>query len=123
MPYVNVPKDLSTVRVRILFGLSKRQLICFSLAAATGIPTYLVTRGAIGNSAAVVVMIAVMLPAFFMAMFEKDGQPAEKVLRNFIRARFLWPGVRVYKTENLYQILTERGEPIANKNKKSAKAK
>ena len=43
-----------------------------------------------------------MLPAFFMAMYEKDGQPFEKVVRNIVRAKLLRPGVRPYRTENLY---------------------
>ena len=47
-------------------------------------------------------MVGLMLPFFFFAMFERDGLPFEKILRNFIRARFLWPQVRPYKTENFY---------------------
>ena len=114
MAYVQVPKDLTKIRVKVIFGLTKRQLICFSIAAVIGIPTYLTTKGLIGNSAAVLLMIGLMLPFFFFAMFEKDGQPAEKLLRNFVRAR-LWPGVRPYKTENLYKYLSEEGENLANK--------
>jgi hypothetical protein len=34
-------------------------------------------------------MIALMMPLFFLAMYEKDGQPAEVVLRNMLRAK-LW---------------------------------
>ncbi|MBS6956177.1 MAG: PrgI family protein [Enterocloster asparagiformis] len=102
MPYVQVPKDLSKVKTKLAFNLTKRQLICFSGAAAVGIPTYLLTRSTIGNSPALFLMIGLMLPFFFFAMFERDGLPFEKVLRNFIRARFLWPTVRPYKTENFY---------------------
>ena len=46
--------------------------------------------------------IALMLPAFFMAMYERDGLPFEKVARNIIRAKFLRPGVRPYQTQNIY---------------------
>ncbi|GHV39921.1 hypothetical protein FACS189490_04290 [Clostridia bacterium] len=73
-----------------------------------GVPAFLLTKGAIGNSAAVFLMIGIMLPFFFFAMFERDGQPAEKILRNFLRAK-LWPGTRPYKTENLYKYLNEEG--------------
>jgi len=108
MAYVSIPKDLTKVKTKIALNLTKRQLICFSVAAAVGIPTYLLTKGAIGNSAAVLLMIGLMLPFFFLAMFERDGQPAEKLLRNFIRAK-LWPGTRPYRTENLYKYLSEGG--------------
>lgn len=105
MPYVNVPNDLSKIKTKMAFNLTKRQLVCFGGAAAVGIPAYLLARPAIGNSAALFMMIGLMLPAFFMAMYEKNGLPFEKVARNFIRARFLWPRVRPYQTENLYAAL------------------
>ena len=107
MPYVNVPNDLSKIKSKIAFNLTKRQLICFGCAAVVGVPVYLLTRTVIGNSAAMLLMIALMLPAFFLAMYERDGLPAEKVIRNIIRSRFLWPGVRPYKTENFYATLTK----------------
>ena len=106
MAFVPVPKDLSKVKTKVALNLTKRQLVCFALAGAVGIPTYFLSRGAVGNSAAVLVMIALMLPFFFLAMYERDGQTAEIVLRNFLRAK-LWPGVRPYKTENLYKYLDE----------------
>ena len=112
MPYVNVPNDLSKIKTKIAFNLTKRQLICFGVAAAVGIPAYLFTRSAIGNSAALLLMIAVMLPAFLLAMYERDGLPAEKVLWNIIRSRFLCPGIRPYKTKNFYAILTKEDECV-----------
>ena len=33
MPYVPVPKDLTKVKTKLAFNLTKRQLICFSRAA------------------------------------------------------------------------------------------
>lgn len=112
MPYVPVPKDLNRVKSKIAFNLTKRQLICFGTAAVIGIPTYLFTRGVIGNEGAVLLMIGLMLPFFFLAMYEKDGQPAEKILRNFLRAR-LWPAKRIYRTNNLYKYLEEEGKTLA----------
>ena len=102
MPYVNVPNDLSKIKTKIAFNLTRRQLICFGGAAAVGIPVYLLTRHALGGTGAMFLMIAIMLPAFFMAMYERDGLPFEKVARNIIRAKFLRPGVRPYQTQNIY---------------------
>jgi hypothetical protein len=121
MAFVPVPKDLNRVKTKVALNLTKRQLICFSIAAAVGVPTYLLSKGSIGNSAAVLVMIAVMMPFFFFAMYEKDGQPAEKILRNMLRHR-LWPGARPYKTNNLYKYLSEEGHAIASDNKKTVTA-
>lgn len=119
MPYVNVPNDLSKIKTKIAFNLTKRQLICFGVGAAVGIPTYLLTRGAIGNTAALFVMLGIMLPAFMMAMYEKDGLPFEKVLRNILNTSFLRPGVRPYQTQNIYAPFTGKEEPIAENKKQS----
>ena len=105
MPYVPVPRDLTKVKTKVALGLTKRQLVCFGTAVAIGVPTFFLTRGAIGNSPAVLLMIGVMLPAFFMAMYERDGQPAEKILRNMLRSRFIYPQTRAYQTENFYSQL------------------
>ena len=121
MPYVSIPNDLSKVKTKVAFNLTKRQLLCFGGAAAVGIPTYLITRGAIGNSAAMFLMIALMLPFFFFAMYERDGLPAEKVARNIIRSLFIRPGTRPYKTENIYTILTKE-ENTVEPNKKGKTA-
>ena len=36
MPYVNVPNDLSKIKTKIAFNLTKRQLICFGIGADRG---------------------------------------------------------------------------------------
>ena len=109
IPYVNVPNDLSKFKTKLAFNLTKRQLVCFGVAAAVGVPSYLLARSSIGNTGAMFFMMAVALPAFLLAMYEKDGLPLEKVVRNIIRARFLRPGVRPYRTENIYAPFTHRG--------------
>ena len=50
MPYVNVPNDLSKIKTKMAFNLTKRQLVCFGSAGAVGIPAYLLTRGTLGNT-------------------------------------------------------------------------
>ena len=122
IPYVNVPNDLSKIKTKLAFNLTKRQLVCFGIAAAVGIPSYLLARSAIGNTGAMFLMMGVALPAFLLAMYEKDGLPFEKVVRNVLRglpfekvvrnvlrAKFLRPGVRPYQTENIYAPFTQRG--------------
>ena len=110
MAYVNVPTDLSRIKTKMAFNLTKRQLICFGIAAVVGIPTYLLTRKAIGNTGAMFLMIALMLPCFLLAMYERDGLPFEKVLRNILRATILTPRVRPYRTENIYYYLHKQGK-------------
>ena len=108
--YTQVHADLSRIKNRPILNLSVRQLICFGSAAAVGVPTYIFTRGSIGNEGAVMLMIGLMLPFFFIAMYEKNNQPAEKIIFNYIRARLYFPRRRPYKTENLYAIIAEEAD-------------
>ena len=91
MAYVSVPKDLTKVKNKVAFNLTKRQIICFAAAAAVGLPFYFLTRDLIGNSNAVMGMVVLMVPAFLFAMYERDGMPLEKVLMNMITVKFRRP--------------------------------
>lgn len=106
MPFVSVPKDLTKVKSKVAFNLTKRQILCFGLGALAGVPVYLLTRGSIGNDIAAFLMIALMFPFFAFGIYEKDGMPLEKVLWNFICASFLRPHYRPYRTDNGYAAFT-----------------
>lgn len=102
MAYVSIPKDLTKVKTKFLFNLTKRQVICFGIGILMGVPLFFILRNALPVSAAAMIMIIVMLPAFMFAMFEKNGQPLEKLLHNIIQTRFVRPKKRVYQTNNFY---------------------
>ena len=105
---VPVPKDLSGIKTKVALNLTRRQIICFSGAALVGIPLYFLTKGVLGTQGAALIMVGAMLPFFFLAMYEKDGFPAEKILYFMVRQKLLTPGIRPYKSENLYKKLEER---------------
>ena len=54
------------------------------------------------------IMMGAMLPFFFFAMYEKNGFPAEKILYFMLRQKILTPGIRPYRSENLYKQLEEK---------------
>ena len=105
---VPVPKDLSGIKTKVALNLTKRQIICFSGAAIAGVPLYFLTKDVIGTQGAAFIMVGFMMPFFFLAMYTKDGFPAEKMLYFMIRQKFLTQGIRPYKSENLYKQLEER---------------
>ena len=107
MAYVPVPKDLTRVKSKFLFNLTKRQVVCFGLGALAGLPVFFLTKEAIGVSMAAALMIVIMLPFFMFAMFERNGQPLEVLLKHYIQARFVRPRTRVFETENFYATLEQ----------------
>lgn len=71
--YVTIPKDLSWIQSKVLFGLTKRQVICFGAAALIGVPLFFLAKASLGTTTAALCMILVMLPFFLFAMYEKNG--------------------------------------------------
>ena len=108
MAYVPVPKDLSKIKTKVAFNLTKRQIICFAVALIVGLPLFFLLKDSAGTSAATFVMIVVMLPCFLMAMYEKHGQPLETVVKNIIQTKFVRPKERPYQTQNLYAVLEKQ---------------
>ena len=110
MAYVPVPKDLTKVKTKVAFNLTKRQLLCFGGGALIGVPLFFLLRVPMGNSAAAMCMMMAMLPFFLLGVYEKNGQPMEKVVRNILRVCFFRPKQRPYKTNNFYAALERQDQ-------------
>ena len=55
-------------------------------------------------------MMVIMMPFFFLAMYEKNGQPLEVILNNMIQAVFKRPKIRPYVTDNYYAALVRQAQ-------------
>ncbi len=108
--YVSVPRDLTKVKSKVMFNLTKRQLVCFGLAALIGVPFFFLVKRFSGVSTAAICMMVVMMPFFFLAMYEKNGRHLEVILGHFIEATFIRPKERPYKTDNRYSALERQME-------------
>lgn len=68
MAYVTITKDLTEVKDKVAFGLTKRQIVCFSLGGIAGVGTYFLTRHslaiALTDAILVVITISMMLYEF-----------------------------------------------------------
>jgi len=105
MAYVPVPKDLNAVKTKVLFNLTKRQLICFGAGLVFSVPLFFLCKRFMNSSAATLIMIVALLPFMLLAMYEKDGQPLEVVIRHIVEVCFIRPKERPYRTDNFYAIL------------------
>ena len=94
--YIAVPRDLTKVKSKVMFNLTKRQLVCFSLAALIGVPSFFLLKKLGDTSFAAMGMMALMMPMFFVGMYQKNGQPLEVILAHKIR---------IYQTDNYYEAL------------------
>ena len=126
MAYVPVPKDLTKVKTKVMFNLTRRQLVCFTAGALVGVPLFLWLREPAGNSMAAMCMMLVMMPFFLLAMYEKHGQPLEKIVGNILKVAVIRPKQRPYQTNNFYAVLKRQEmldkevHDIVHRNKKMA---
>ena len=111
--YISVPRDLTKVKSKVFLNLTKRQLICFSLAAVLGLPSFFLIKTVMPVSVSAMCMMIIMMPFFFFALYEKNGQGLEVILKNFIKSTFIRPKERAYMTNNIYERLEK--EAKANK--------
>ena len=108
--YISAPRDFSKVKSKAYFNLTKRQLVCFSLAAIRGVPSFFLIKRLGNITVAVMGMMLVMMPLFFLAMYEKNGEPLEVFLEHFIDTVFRRPRKRIYQTKNYYDLLGKIAE-------------
>lgn len=108
--YISVPRDLTKVKSKVMFNLTKRQLICFGLAALIGVPSFFLLKTVVKVNTAVMGMMVIMMPFFFLAMYEKNGQPLEVILNHMIQVIFKRPKIRPYITDNYYDALLRQAE-------------
>ena len=103
--YISVPRDLTKVKSKVMFNLTKRQLICFGMAVLIGVPSFFLMKTVMKTNTAVMGMMVIMMPFFFLAMYEKNGQHLEVILGHLIEATFIRPKQRPYQTDNKYAAL------------------
>ena len=108
--YIAVPRDLTKVKSKVFFNLTKRQLICFGCAVSIGVPAFFLLKQVVSSSTSTFLMMAIMMPFFLLAMYERNGQHLEVRMRHFVESAFLRSKKRLYKTNNPYKVLQQRIE-------------
>lgn len=108
--YISVPRDLTKVKSKAFFNLTKRQLICFGTAVLLGVPSFFLMKSAVAVNIAVMGMMVIMMPFFFLAMYDRNGQPLEVILDHMVQARFKRPRIRPYKTDKRYAAIMKQAE-------------
>lgn len=102
--YVKIPKDLNDIKEKFMFNLTKRQIICFGIGLAIGIPVFFITRSALGMSGGIAAMGVCAAPAILCGIYKKNGVFFEKQFK-YMTEFFRKPRKRYYKTANIYRCI------------------
>lgn len=107
--YVSIPKDLNDIKEKFVMGFTKRQVICFGIGLAVGVPVFFLTRTALGMNGAIFAMGACAAPAILCGLYRKNGIFLEKQAK-YMREYFTRPRKRYYRTTNIFECISNQIE-------------
>lgn len=108
--FVKIPKDLSLIKQKFIFGLTKRQAICFGIGLALGLATFFLVKFLIGNlSISIFAMGIIAGPAIFCGLYEKNGIHLEQQVKLMFEF-FKKPKILTYQTENKFKAIERQME-------------
>lgn len=107
--YVQIPKDLGEIKKKFMFGLTKRQVVCFGIGLGLGLPVFWVTKGFLGSSGAIVAMGIIAAPAILCGIWRRNGIYLEQQVKNMIRY-FKRPRIRTFRNVNNFECIERQLE-------------
>jgi len=114
---VRIPKEITEYKEKIIFGLSIRQLICFTFAITIGVGTYIfVTKLSNADIASYVVIVEVM-PIFAIGFVRKNGFTFEKYAAMMFRHK-LGRNRRWYSTNLLIDEISSENDDARSAKKR-----
>lgn len=118
---VSILKELKTIKSKLFFGLTKRQLIGFSIALAISLPVFILLKS-FSMDVALYGLFFTASPAIFATIFTKDGMPAETWIKLYLEYKHLNPQKRYFKVSKInVKVAAERN--MMNEKRKVRKTK
>lgn len=102
--YVRVPKDLNDLKEKLIFNLTKRQVICFGIGLIVGLPFFFITKERTNISNAITVMGVVASPAIICGLYKKNGVYFEQRIKHMIEF-YKKPRIRYYRSTNIFRCI------------------
>ncbi|MBQ8824824.1 MAG: PrgI family protein [Ruminococcus sp.] len=107
--FVKVPKDLNDIKQKFMFGLTKRQCICFGIGAAIGFPMFFITKRFLGLSGGIVCMGVCASPAIICGIYKKNGLYFDAIFKNMM-AYFKKKRKRIYQSTDILECIERQLE-------------
>lgn len=101
--YISVPKDfLNDIEPKLIFNLTKRQLVCFSLGIIAGLPMFFLIKD-FNATLGTLAMMLTASPFFVAGIFKKNNHRLEVIVKQIYNVKFGGkPKKRLFKTNNYY---------------------
>jgi hypothetical protein len=110
--FTKIPKDLKIIKSKDVGKFTFRQIIIIVAGLAVCVPIFFVLRYVteLGLRSSLLIMFVFTIPFLLATLYEKNGQPFEKVLMNVIRLFITRTKQRPYVPKNSYSLLIEQHE-------------
>lgn len=101
---VKIQEDVFSYESKVFGNFTKRQIVCILISLVIIIPAFVIlfwTTGSIDLAA--IVSTVLCSPVLMCAVYKRDGQHLEQVMKHKYRAKFVYPQKRKYVMTNLYK--------------------
>ncbi|MGG0259910.1 PrgI family protein [Bacillus mycoides] len=113
---VSIPKELKNIKSKLFLGLTKRQLIGFSIALVISLPVFFLLKS-FSLDVALFGLFFTACPVIFATIFTKDGMSAETWMKLYIEYKYLNPQKRTFRVSK------RNGKVAAERNMMNEKRK
>lgn len=115
---VSIPKELKNVKAKLFMGLTKRQLIGFSIAIGVSVPVFMFLKR-FNIDVAMYGLFFTATPIIFGTIYTKDGMTAETWVKLYLEYRFLNLPKRYFKVSLKNKKVAEERKMLNAKKAKS----
>lgn len=107
---VKINREIRNYTESIFFGLSVRQFIFSVLACVVAVTLYLVFKNSLSTETLSWLCIVGAAPFAALGFITYHGMNAEQFLWAWFKSEVLYPKRLLFRSENLYGALMEKGE-------------
>lgn len=118
-----VLKDINSYKPKFIGPFTLRNITCIAIAAAIGIPLFLILNIWFITPFCLVVAAIGAAPALLCGFYSPYNEPLEKFFINYIKQMLLVPRNRKYETETLFESDQSYKKVMSKKEKKNYKGK
>ncbi|MEE0264441.1 MAG: PrgI family protein [Acutalibacteraceae bacterium] len=108
--YVKIPKDMALIKQKFMFGLTKRQIICFGIGLLLGLPAFFIVKPLANDlTIPILAMGIIAMPFIMCGLYNKNGlhlEQSAKLMIEFLKK----PKVRTYQSENIFSSIERQIE-------------
>lgn len=102
---IRIPKEIRQYKEKAFWGLTWRQILALILAGGINVPLYLWLTPLLGADITSWIIMLIAAPVMMAGFWEPYGMHFEDFLVAVVKSMLIYPEKRLYKTENLYEII------------------